>query len=85
VDGELLGNDYPLELSFEVFERLTASMSGPLLVEIPPPGDDVKGPFLVRQPKVIDELKGIRRPSYRDAKKALAQRYHMSDALLSGP
>ena len=36
--------------------------------------DDVKGPFLARQPKGLDEMKGLKRLAYRDAKEMLAER-----------
>jgi lipoprotein-anchoring transpeptidase ErfK/SrfK len=70
-------------LNYDVFERLTANINESLLVEITLTEDDVKGPFLPRQPKGLDEMKGLERLAYRDAKEALAERYHMSETLLA--
>ncbi len=70
-------------LTRDVFERLSATFGGPFLIEIALTEDDVKGPFLASQPKGLDEMKGLKRLAYRDAKEALAERYHMSEFLLA--
>jgi lipoprotein-anchoring transpeptidase ErfK/SrfK len=70
-------------LNHDVFERLTANTNESLLVEITVTEDDVKGPFLPRKPKGLDEMKGLERLAYRDAKEALAERHHMSETLLA--
>jgi lipoprotein-anchoring transpeptidase ErfK/SrfK len=70
-------------LTRETLDRLIAGFAGPLLVEIKLTGDDVRGPFLARQPKGLDEMKGVKRLAFRDVKEALAERYHMSESLLA--
>ncbi|MDR6304553.1 lipoprotein-anchoring transpeptidase ErfK/SrfK [Nitrobacter vulgaris] len=81
--AEANGLPSTMTLNHDVFERLTANMNGSLLVEITVTEDDVKGPFLPRQPKGLDGMKGLKRLAYRDAKEALAERHHMSEALLA--
>jgi hypothetical protein len=46
-------------------------MNGPLLVEITVTEDDVKGFFLPRQPKGLDEMKGLERLAYAILRKHL--------------
>ena len=46
-------------------------------------GDDVSGPFLARLPARMDELKHLRRPSYTGPRQELAEKFHMSEQLLS--
>jgi lipoprotein-anchoring transpeptidase ErfK/SrfK len=71
-------------LTRDVFDRLTASFGAqPLLIEVAIAENDTKGPFLARQPKGLDQMKGIKRLAYRDAREALAERYHMSEELLA--
>lgn len=70
-------------LTRDIFERLSASFNGPFLIEIAVSEDDTKGPFLARQPKGLDDMKGIKRLAYRDARELLAERYHMSETLLA--
>lgn len=70
-------------LTRDVFDRLTAGFGGPLLIEIAVTKDDAKGPFLAKQPKGLDDMKGIKRLAYRDVRELIAERYHMSETLLA--
>jgi lipoprotein-anchoring transpeptidase ErfK/SrfK len=70
-------------LTHETFDRLSASSQDPLLIEVTLTDDDIKGPFLTKQPKGLDAMKGVKHLAYRDVKEAIAERYHMSEALLA--
>lgn len=70
-------------LTREIFDRLTANGGEPLLTEISVTDIDAEGPFLAQQPKGLDAMKGIKRLAYRDVRELLAERYHMSEALLA--
>lgn len=70
-------------LTREIFERLAASFSGSLVVDYTVTEDDADGPFLARQPKGLDDMKGIKRLDYRNVREALAEKFHMSEDLLA--
>lgn len=70
-------------LTGDILDRLTRGDINPLLIEIAVTERDIDGPFLKRQPKGLDEMKGIKRLAYRDVSELLAERYHMSEELLA--
>jgi lipoprotein-anchoring transpeptidase ErfK/SrfK len=70
------------QLTPELWSTLTTTSSDPVLVEYTVSDDDVKGPFLDRVPAKMEEMRGVHRLSYGSAVEALAEKFHMSEALL---
>lgn len=70
-------------LTHEIFERLTARSTDAVLTDTTLTDEDLKGPFLAKQPKGLDDMKGIKHLSYRDVREAIAEKFHMSEALLA--
>lgn len=70
------------QLTPELWSALTSTSDAPALIEYAISEDDVKGPFLDRVPVKMDEMRGLRRLSYGSAIEALAEKFHMSEALL---
>lgn len=55
----------------------------PALVEYSLAERDVKGPFLEKLPAKIEDMKDLKALGYTSAREALAEKFHMSEALLS--
>jgi lipoprotein-anchoring transpeptidase ErfK/SrfK len=70
------------QLTSELWSALTSTSSDPALVEYTISADDVKGPFLNRVPAKMEQMRGLHRLSYGSAVEALAEKFHMSEALL---
>jgi lipoprotein-anchoring transpeptidase ErfK/SrfK len=70
------------QLTPELWSALTSMSDEPALVEYTISEDDVKGPFLDRVPAKMEEMRGLRRLSYGSPVEALAEKFHMSEALL---
>jgi lipoprotein-anchoring transpeptidase ErfK/SrfK len=70
------------QLTPELWSVLTSTSSDPVLVEYTVTEDDVKGPFLDRVPMKMEEMRGLHRLGYGSAVEALAEKFHMSEALL---
>jgi lipoprotein-anchoring transpeptidase ErfK/SrfK len=70
------------QLTPELWSALTRMSDDPALVEYTVREDDVRGPFLDRVPAKMEEMRGLRRLSYGSAVEALAEKFHMSEALL---
>jgi lipoprotein-anchoring transpeptidase ErfK/SrfK len=45
--------------------------------------DDVKGPFLEKLPAKMEDMKGLKTLGYTSVREAIAEKFHMSEALLS--
>jgi len=66
----------------EVWSQLTATSSDPVLMEYTIAGEDVKGPFLEKVPSKMEDMRGLDRLAYGSAVEAIAEKFHMSEALL---
>src|SRR5262245_33640670 len=71
------------ELRPELWEKLTATSTDPILVEYAITDEDVKGPFLDRAPTKMEEMKDLPRLSYASPREALAEKFHTSENLLA--
>jgi lipoprotein-anchoring transpeptidase ErfK/SrfK len=69
------------ELSPELFAALPQPGDG-LLADYTVTAADVRGPYLDKVPTKLDDMKGIRQMGYGSVREALAERFHMSEALL---
>src|SRR5215469_2418011 len=74
VDGKLTG---------DLWATLTATSDEPVLTEYQISGVDVAGPFLKRLPAKMEEMQYLDHLSYTSPREALAEKFHMSEALLA--
>jgi lipoprotein-anchoring transpeptidase ErfK/SrfK len=70
------------ELNTEVWTRVTAESTESVLTEYTIDERDVKGPFLKRLPAKMEDMKGLDWLGYTSPVEALAEKFHMSEALL---
>src|SRR3979411_1556272 len=69
-------------LTSEIWSKLAVD-GNPVLAEYSIADRDVKGPFLAKLPGKMEEMKGLKAFSYTNAREGLAEKFHMSEALLS--
>jgi lipoprotein-anchoring transpeptidase ErfK/SrfK len=70
-------------LTPEVWGALLATGSDPIVVDYKITEKDVKGPFLKKLPAKMEDLKGLDSLHYTSPREAIAERFHMSEALLA--
>lgn len=77
-------NDLPVdgELDATVFERLTSGDGGRVLTDYTIAEADVAGPFIGTVPEDIEAMARLRTVGYASPREALAEKFHMSEALL---
>jgi lipoprotein-anchoring transpeptidase ErfK/SrfK len=69
-------------LTPEIWSKLAVD-DKPALVEYSLADRDAKGPFLEKLPAKMEDMKGLKALGYTSAREALAEKFHMSEALLS--
>jgi lipoprotein-anchoring transpeptidase ErfK/SrfK len=70
------------DVNAEVWGKLSAD-SRPVTVNYTIVDTDVAGPFLRKLPAKMEDMKGIPKLSYTTAREGLAEKFHMSEDLLS--
>lgn len=70
------------ELNAEVFERLTSGDGGRVLTDYTITEADAAGPFIGEVPGEMEAMAELETVGYADAREALAEKFHMSEALL---
>jgi len=70
------------ELDPAVFERLTSGDSGRVLIDYTITAADVAGPFIGTVPSDLEAMARLETVGYADAREALAEKFHMTEALL---
>ena len=77
-------NDLPVdgELDAAVFERLASGDGGRVLTDYTITDADAAGPFIGTVPEDIEAMGELETVGYADAREALAEKFHMSEALL---
>ncbi len=77
-------NNLPVdgELDAAVFERLASGDGRRVLADHVITASDVAGPFIGAVPGDIEAMARLERVGYADAREALAEKFHMSEALL---
>ncbi|AWN39428.1 L,D-transpeptidase [Methylobacterium durans] len=70
-------------LTPELFEKLQAAGSDPVITEYTITEDDVRGPFVEKIPAKMEEQAELDAMSYTNPREMLAERFHMSRDLLS--
>lgn len=70
-------------LTPEVWGALLATSSDSVVVDYKITEKDVKGPFLKKLPAKMEDLKGLKSLDYTSPREAIAEKFHMSEALLA--
>jgi lipoprotein-anchoring transpeptidase ErfK/SrfK len=76
-----LKSDKPL--TPEIWAALAATGSDPVVTTYTISENDVKGPFLKELPARMEAMKDLERLSYTSPREAIAEKFHMSEGLLS--
>jgi len=63
--------------------RLAELSNTPTVAQYTVQPDDVKGPFAPQIPRDFEQMAGLQRLAYRSPRQLLAERFHMSEALLA--
>ncbi len=69
-------------LNEDVWKALVAGNADAAVVEYRIDDSDVKGPFLEKLPKKMEDLKKLKAVGYTSPREAIAEKFHMSEALL---
>jgi lipoprotein-anchoring transpeptidase ErfK/SrfK len=69
-------------LTSEVWGALLATSPEPVVIDYKITEKDVKGPFLKKMPAKMEDMKDLKSLDYTSPREALAERFHMSEALL---
>jgi len=69
-------------LNEDVWNALVAGNADAAVVEYRIDDSDVKGPFLEKLPKKMEDLKRLKAVGYTSPREAIAEKFHMSEALL---
>ena len=70
-------------LTPEIWNALTATSSDAVIVDYKITEKDVKGPFLEKLPRKMEDMKDLKALGYTSPREAIAEKFHMSEALLS--
>ena len=71
------------KLDRETYDRIVEASSEPAVVEAKIEAGDVSGPFVKRIPAKLEQMAKLKRLGYRNAREALAEKYHVDETLLS--
>jgi len=69
-------------LTKELFDKLAATSTEPVVQEYAITAEDVKGPFVPRIPAKMEDMASLDRLGYRNEVEALAEKFHMDEGLL---
>ena len=72
------------QLNEAVWKELTAHADEPVITDYTISDQDTRGPFAEKIPTRMEDMKELPALSYTSAREALAEKFHMSEALLSG-
>jgi lipoprotein-anchoring transpeptidase ErfK/SrfK len=70
-------------LTPEIWVKLQEVSSEPVITDHALTAKDVKGPFIDKLPSRLEQMKTLPRLGFASAKEALAEKFHMSEALLA--
>lgn len=71
-------------LTSEIWAALLATSSDPVIIDYRIDEKDVKGPFLEKLPAKMEDMKRLKSLDYTSPREAIAEKFHMSEALLEG-
>jgi lipoprotein-anchoring transpeptidase ErfK/SrfK len=81
--AEANGLTFQKSLTQELWDRLAGASQDPVIVQYTVAEGDVKGPFLKKLPARMEDMKGIKVLAYTSPREAIAEKFHMSEALLA--
>jgi lipoprotein-anchoring transpeptidase ErfK/SrfK len=81
--AEVKGLAFDNALTPEIWSALVATSSDPVITTYTISKGDVKGPFLKKLPAKMEDMKRLEALDYTSARQAIAEKFHMSQALLS--
>lgn len=81
--AEANGLTFQKSLTQELWDRLAGASQDPVIVQYTVAEGDVKGPFLKKLPARMDDMKAIKVLAYTSPREAIAEKFHMSEALLA--
>jgi lipoprotein-anchoring transpeptidase ErfK/SrfK len=70
-------------LTPEIWGALVATSADAAIVDYKITEKDVKGPFLEKLPAKMEDMKGLKSLDYTSPREAIAEKFHMSEALLA--
>lgn len=70
-------------LTPEIWSALTATSTDAIIVDYKITEKDIKGPFPKKLPRKMEDMKDLRALGYTSPREALAEKFHMSEALLA--
>jgi len=70
-------------LDAEVFQRLTAADSRPVLADYTLTAADLAGPFIGTVPEDLQQMAALETVGYANVQEALAEKFHMTEAMLT--
>lgn len=70
-------------LTPEIWSKLIDTGKEAIITEYTISENDVKGPFLEKLPAKMDDMKDLKALSYTSPREAIAEKFHMSETLLS--
>jgi lipoprotein-anchoring transpeptidase ErfK/SrfK len=80
--AEVNGLSFDKAVTPELWDKLAASSDGAAIVDYSITEADVKGPFLKKLPAKMEDMKHLEALSFTSPREALAEKFHMSEALL---
>jgi len=69
-------------LTEDLWQKLTATSTEPVLTEYAISDDDLRGPFLDKVPTKLEEMKDLPSLGYKRPREKLAEKFHMSEEVL---
>ena len=79
-EAKSLASDRPY--TEEVWKKLVEASPDPAIIDYKIAESDVKGPFLEKLPAKMEDMKALNALSYTSPREAIAEKFHMSEALL---
>jgi lipoprotein-anchoring transpeptidase ErfK/SrfK len=77
------GLNFQKTLTPELWAKLIATGQEPVVTQYTIADGDVKGPFLKKLPAKMEAMKDLKTLAYSTPREAIAEKFHMSEALLS--
>jgi lipoprotein-anchoring transpeptidase ErfK/SrfK len=81
--AEAKGLTFEKALTRELWDKLAETSQDAVITQYTISAGDVKGPFLAKLPAKMEDMKSLKALGYTSAREALAEKFHMSEALLS--
>jgi peptidoglycan hydrolase-like protein with peptidoglycan-binding domain len=80
--AEAKGLKSDMPLTAELWRALAATSSDAVVTEYKITDEDIKGPFLEKLPARMEDMQKLKALSYTSPREAIAEKFHMSEALL---